>query len=272
MASRKRSFCFLGSPRRKRLAILPFLENLENRLVLSQSISPLVPNNLLGAADTTLLSAGSGLQLFSLAHGGTIWMLAPGASSEPFVTQGPVSSQATTPLIPQLNQSSSGAILGHLPVASPFQTGPAQQTTGPSGYIPSQILSGYGINQVSFGGIKGDGTGQTIGIFEEGSNPAFVDTSNPSYSTSALSSTKPSASQTHRVLPSTTSTANRSRPPIPDPATMAPASRSPWISSGRTPWLLGPASTSSTQSLTPPTTTRRSLKAWRPSPAFPGSR
>jgi len=186
MASRKRSFCFLGSPRRKRLAILPFLENLENRLVLSQSISPLVPNNLLGAADTTLLSAGSGLQPFSLAHGGTIWMLAPGASSEPFVTQGPVSSQATTPLIPQLNQSSSGAILGHLPVASPFQTGPAQQTTGPSGYIPSQILSGYGINQVSFGGIKGDGTGQTIGIFEEGSNPAFVDTSNPSYSTSAL--------------------------------------------------------------------------------------
>jgi len=67
MKSRKRSYRPLGSARRERLAILPFLENLENRLVLSQSISPVVPNNLLGAADTNLLSAGSGLQPFSLA-------------------------------------------------------------------------------------------------------------------------------------------------------------------------------------------------------------
>ena len=68
MKSRKRSYRPLGSARRERLAILPLLENLENRLVLSQSISPLVPNNLLGAADTTLLSAGSDLQPFSLAY------------------------------------------------------------------------------------------------------------------------------------------------------------------------------------------------------------
>ena len=34
--------------------------------------------------------------------------------------------------------------------------------------------------------IKGDGAGQTIGIYEEGYNPAFVDTSSPNYSTSAL--------------------------------------------------------------------------------------
>ncbi len=39
---------------------------------------------------------------------------------------------------------------------------------------------------MSFAGIKGDGTGQTIGIFEEGYNPAFVNSTDPSYSSSAL--------------------------------------------------------------------------------------
>ena len=97
--------------------------------------------------------------------------------------------------------SSSGVILGGLPVSSPFDLSPAQQTPGPSGYIPQQIQTAYGLstgsayglstgsaynNNIAFAGIKGDGTGQTIGIFEEGYNPAFVDTSSPNYSTSAL--------------------------------------------------------------------------------------
>ena len=84
-------------------------------------------------------------------------------------------------------------ILGHLPVASPFGSDVSLQTLGPSGYIPQQIQTAYGLsngsaynNNITFGGIKGDGTGQTIGIFEEGYNPAFVDTSSPNYSTSAL--------------------------------------------------------------------------------------
>ena len=80
----------------------------------------------------------------------------------------------------------SGVILSQLPVASPLSSGLAQQSVGPAGFIPSQIVSAYGVNKISFGGLKGDGTGQTIGIFEEGSNPAFVDTSSPNYSTSAL--------------------------------------------------------------------------------------
>ncbi len=84
-------------------------------------------------------------------------------------------------------------ILGNLPVASPLVSGGPQQSPGPAGYIPSQIQTAYGLStgsgyntNISFGGIKGNGAGQTIGIFEEGYDPAFVNTSSASYSTSAL--------------------------------------------------------------------------------------
>ena len=57
-------------------------------------------------------------------------------------------------------------------------------STPSAGFTPLQIQTAYGLstgsaynNNITFGGIKGDGTGQTIGIFEEGYNPAFVDTS-----------------------------------------------------------------------------------------------
>ena len=90
--------------------------------------------------------------------------------------------------------SDPGVILGSLPVSSPFASGPyPSRSPGPAGYTPQQIQTAYGLstgsgynNNISFGGIKGDGTGQTIGIFEEGYNPDFVDTSAPNYSTSAL--------------------------------------------------------------------------------------
>ena len=69
-----------------------------------------------------------------------------------------------------------------------------QQTVGPTGYIPIQLQTAYGLataggsynSGISYAGIKGDGLGQTIGIFEEGYNPAFVGTSDPNYGTSAL--------------------------------------------------------------------------------------
>ena len=67
------------------------------------------------------------------------------------------------------------------------------QEVGPSGYTPLQIQTAYGLsngsgynNNISFAGIKGNGAGQTIGIFEEGYNPAFVDTFDSTYSSSAL--------------------------------------------------------------------------------------
>ena len=85
-----------------------------------------------------------------------------------------------------------GVILGSLPGASPFAGGPSQQSSAPYGYTPIQIQTAYGLSTgggyntgISFAGIKGDGTGQTIGIFEQGYNPAFVPTSDPDFSTSA---------------------------------------------------------------------------------------
>ena len=41
----------------------------------------------------------------------------------------------------------------------------------PMGYSPSQIRTAYGVNQIEFGGIKGDGTGQTIAIVDYGNDP-----------------------------------------------------------------------------------------------------
>ncbi len=65
--------------------------------------------------------------------------------------------------------------------------------SGPAGYSPEQIQTAYGLstgggynNEISFGTVKGNGAGETIGIYEEGYNPSFVDTSDPTYSSSAL--------------------------------------------------------------------------------------
>ena len=73
---------------------------------------------------------------------------------------------------------------------------------GPAGYTPIQIQTAYGLstgtaynNNITFGGVAGNGAGQTIGIFAQGYNPAFVSTFldgnpsegvNPAYSSSAL--------------------------------------------------------------------------------------
>jgi parallel beta-helix repeat protein len=64
----------------------------------------------------------------------------------------------------------------------------------PVGYTPLQMQTAYGLstgsaynNNISFGGIKGDGAGQTIGIYEEYFDPDFAPTSGyGDYSTSAL--------------------------------------------------------------------------------------
>ena len=71
-----------------------------------------------------------------------------------------------------------GAMLAGLPVSSRWMLGIPDESIGPAGYIPQQIQTAYGLsngvaynNNITFGAKKGDGAGQTIGIFEEGSNP-----------------------------------------------------------------------------------------------------
>src|SRR5947209_8228580 len=48
---------------------------------------------------------------------------------------------------------------------SPFQT------SGPLGFTPNEIRTAYGMNQVTFGGVVGDGTGQTIAIIDAYNDP-----------------------------------------------------------------------------------------------------
>ncbi len=60
------------------------------------------------------------------------------------------------------------------------------QTPGPDGYSPAQIAAAYGLNAISFNGLKGDGTGQTIVIVDAYDNPSFVNSTDPSFASSAL--------------------------------------------------------------------------------------
>jgi len=49
----------------------------------------------------------------------------------------------------------------------------ADQTAGPSGFSPSQIRTAYGMNQVSFGSVTGNGAGQTIAIIDAYNDPTI---------------------------------------------------------------------------------------------------
>jgi len=51
----------------------------------------------------------------------------------------------------------------------------------PVGFIPSQILHAYGIDQIQFGSVVGDGTGQTIAIINYGDDRNLIGTNNPNF-------------------------------------------------------------------------------------------
>jgi hypothetical protein len=56
----------------------------------------------------------------------------------------------------------------------------------PVGYTPDQIRTAYGINNIVFGNITGDGTGQTIAIVDAYDAPNFVDSNSPAFASSDL--------------------------------------------------------------------------------------
>jgi len=69
------------------------------------------------------------------------------------------------------------------------QTGvPAESFSAatPPGYSPAEIRGAYGINNVTFSSIVGDGTGQTIAILDAYDDPSFVDSSAAGFNTSDL--------------------------------------------------------------------------------------
>jgi hypothetical protein len=53
-------------------------------------------------------------------------------------------------------------------------------------YTPQQIRTAYGVNDISFGGTPGDGTGQTIAIIDAYDDPSFVDSTAGNFSSSDL--------------------------------------------------------------------------------------
>jgi len=56
----------------------------------------------------------------------------------------------------------------------------------PSGYTPGQIRGAYGINNIKFSSVMGDGTGQTIAIVDAYDDPSFVNSSASGFNTSDL--------------------------------------------------------------------------------------
>ncbi len=92
------------------------------------------------------------------------------------------------------------AVVGPEPIASALAIAPASLLVqggaapitpqggngSPVGYTPQQIRAAYGIEDIQFGSIAGDGSGQTIAIVDAYDDPGFVDSTSPSFSTSDL--------------------------------------------------------------------------------------
>ena len=164
MASRKRPARLHRLSRRGRTST-PRIEALEPRLVLSvAATTPL--GTAASPAPLTVGTGGLAVLPYSVA-GGSLWIAASGGSAG---------------LSPAL-LGRTGVVLGALPVASPVpSTADALSgLPGPAGYIPQQIQGAYGLgvngglnNTFSYATEPANGKGQTIGIFEEGMDPAFL--------------------------------------------------------------------------------------------------
>ncbi len=68
-------------------------------------------------------------------------------------------------------------ILGHL--------NPSANPSNGSSY-PADLAHFYGIDQISFNGVTGDGTGQTIAILDAFDNPGLVNSTDPNFASSDL--------------------------------------------------------------------------------------
>ena len=56
----------------------------------------------------------------------------------------------------------------------------------PVGYTPDQLQTAYGIGNIKFGSVTGDGTGQTIAIVDAYDDPSFVNSTDPNFANSDL--------------------------------------------------------------------------------------
>src|SRR4051812_30293340 len=61
-----------------------------------------------------------------------------------------------------------------LAAKKPGSAAPLAGSGSPQGTSPSQIRKAYGVDNIFFGAITGDGTGQTIAIVDAYDDPSFV--------------------------------------------------------------------------------------------------
>ncbi len=67
-----------------------------------------------------------------------------------------------------------GFVQPHYVLKGPSGPVTPSSTSAPTGYTPSQILHGYGFDQISFGGgVAADGTGSTIAIVDAFDDPTI---------------------------------------------------------------------------------------------------
>src|SRR5438270_12611000 len=62
---------------------------------------------------------------------------------------------------------------------------PSMATPGIA-YSPATVRKAYGFDQVRFGGLLGDGSGQTVAIVDSYDNPRFVSSGSPGFAGSDL--------------------------------------------------------------------------------------
>jgi hypothetical protein len=67
-----------------------------------------------------------------------------------------------------------------------IQTAQGWSEATPWGMSPQQIRAAYGLDDIAFGAIQGDGTGQTITIVDAYDDPSLVDSTAPGFSSSDL--------------------------------------------------------------------------------------
>ena len=289
MASRKRSRRPLGSPHRKRRSLLPLLENLENRLVLSQGIrSAGAPQHRRASprpAPLPGLAPDNGLVPVPLASGGTAWMQRRRprdccAGQPGLIAGGAVRTRRNRPVRfrrdPRQSPGRLPLRVGPQPSRSPAPPATSRsRSRPPTGSVPASAYN----NNITFGAIKGDGTGQTIGIFEEGYNPAFVDTSG-----TQLQHQRPGGLR-QDLRPARPAQPDLRRPHRHTAVVHQQQQQQPRLRRlrrrhrdraghrvGACHGARGQASSSSPPLRTPTTTSRTSSKAWRRWPACPASR
>ena len=89
----------------------------------------------------------------------------------------------------------------------------------PVGYTPDLLDAAYGIGNIKFGSVTGDGNGQTIAIVDAYDDPAFVNTTEPITQTAIWPSSISSSASPIRPASSKVNESGQTSPlPRTDPA------------------------------------------------------